>query len=105
MKYRARRFLTDVSVTVHAGETNNRAKIHDVSPHGARLTGSCDLKVGAALTLEHLNARLPAKVCWQGNGNYGVIFTSPLSEHRLNTVRATRGTAKPFSPPHRVARR
>ena len=104
MKYRARRYLTDIVVTINAGDTLSRAPIRDVSPHGARIYGICNAPIGSLVTVEHLNARLNAKLCWKRPDSYGVVFTKPLDPIRLNALRAVRGGGKMQAGAPRFAR-
>jgi hypothetical protein len=89
MKYRPRRYLTDVAVTVHSSRDTARAQIRDISPHGARLIGHLDTAPDGALEIKHLNVKYPAKLCWRRDNSYGVIFKSPLGPAKLNTLRSS----------------
>lgn len=86
MKYRPRRYQTDVSASLNVGLQTYRAKIHDITPHATRLTAALKATRNDTVTIEHLGRKHPGKLCWQRDGSCGVIFKTRLSTKQLESM-------------------
>ena len=105
MQYRSYRFPCDYPVVVHADAGRRRdARLTNISPEGARLTGLDELRPGATLRVEIGPCCQPrlAEVRWSRGGAIGLRFATPLGAREMAVIRKTGGHAGP--PVHAPAR-
>lgn len=83
MRYRPRRYTTDISVWLVTDEARVKARLVNISPHGARMVGDFEIKRAQSVTLESLGVPYRARVAWTQTGAVGVMFSRPLIEREL----------------------
>ncbi|SDE81230.1 PilZ domain-containing protein [Limimaricola pyoseonensis] len=91
MRYREQRYPSDRELRVEHGGQTVRASLVNISATGARLARLGRLPSDAAVTLCHLNLRLPARVVWSNERQTGVRFVMPLGASEVNAFRGAAG--------------
>ena len=108
MRYRPRRYTTDISVWLVTDEARVQVRMVNVSPHGARMVGDIEIKRAQSVTIESIGVPYRARVAWTRTGAAGVMFSRPLIEKELANFRRvghSGGTSKRVRQVHGFASR
>ncbi|MCV3270444.1 PilZ domain-containing protein [Roseobacter sinensis] len=85
--WRKTRAPTRYSASLLVGGVAHRITVVNVHEEGAGVEGVPPLPAGAAVTLQVMHHRLPARIAWMEGGATGLTFQARIGVQLLNTLR------------------